>query len=137
MLWLFYNPDVAMKLVLQSSWLSGLKSVELPRVFRYVAPTNPMGPGCLIGFLRFKYQLLHIKESSSPSEKMDHILLGLKTATARMLHPLNKLEDSGKKSAVCQTSPGLPRLNAVNRNWSSSGERGCPFFARESALLPA
>jgi len=102
MLWLFYNPDVSMKLVLQSSWLSGLISMELPRILRYVTPTNPMRPGCLIGFLMFKYQLLRIKECFCPSQKMEHILLGLNTATARMLHPLNKPEDSGKESSVCQ-----------------------------------
>lgn len=135
-LWLFYRPDNSMKLVLQSLWLSGLKSIELSRVLRYVAPTNPMRPGCLIGFLRFKYQLLHIEESFYPSQKMEHILLGLKTATARMLNPLNKPEDSGKKSAVFQTSPDLPRLIALNRNWSPPWEPDCPSFARETTLLP-
>lgn len=137
MLWLFYNPDISMKLVLQSSWLSGLKSMELPRVFRYLAPTNPTRPGCLSSFLRFQYQLLLIKESFYPSQKVEHILLGLMTAGERMLHPLSKLEDSGKKSAVCQSSLGILRLIAVNRTETIRKTWLSNFFAKETALLPA
>lgn len=121
MWWLLYNPDVSMK------------SMELPRVFRYVAPTNPMRRGCLIGFLRFKYQLLHIEESFYPSQKMEHILLGLMKAGERMLHPLNKPEDSAKKSAVCQSSPGIPRLIAVNRTGVHQGTWLSIFCQRNSS----
>lgn len=133
MLWLFYNPDISVKLVLQSSWLSGLKSMELPRVFRYLAPNNPTRPGCLSGFLRFQHQLLHIKESFYSSQKMEHNLLGLMTAGESMLHPLSKLEDSGKKSAVCQSSLGILRLIAVNGTGDHQENLVVHFFCQRNS----
>lgn len=70
-----------------------------------------------------------------PSQKMEHILLGLMTAGERMLHPLSKLEDSGKKSAVCQSSLGILRLIAVNGTGDHQENLVVHFFCQRNSSL--